>query len=171
MALPPAEFLAQNHIETICTKPQYAREACPGGSVIGHARAFTPLLDQPLEGNVYLRSSTGVLPDMAIALRGGGKGISIDLLGKIDSFHGGLRATFKTIPDAPVSKFVLKLRGGKHGPIQNSEDVCKSTGESTLRFVGHNSLGLKGHEGLEVPCGGGHGHKHKGKGKLKGATK
>jgi hypothetical protein len=163
VALPPAEFLAQNHIETICTRPQYAREACPGGSVIGHARAFTPLLDQPLEGNVYLRSSVGVLPDMAIALRGGGKGISIDLIGKIDSFHGGLRATFKTIPDAPVSKFVLKLRGGKHGPIQNSEDVCKATGESTLRFIGHNNLGLEGHEALEVPCGG----KHKGKGKTK----
>lgn len=168
VALPPAEFLAQNHIETICTKPQYAREACPGGSVIGHARAFTPLLDQPLEGNAYLRSSPGVLPDMAIALRGGGKGISIDLIGKIDSFHGGLRATFKTIPDAPVSKFVLKLRGGKHGPIQNSEDVCKATGQSTLRFIAHNGLGLKGHEGLEVPCGGG--HKHKGKAK-KGAGK
>jgi hypothetical protein len=171
VALPPAEFLAQNHIETICTKPQYEREACPGGSVIGHARAFTPLLDQPLEGNVYLRSSTGVLPDMAVALRGGGKGISIDLLGKIDSFQGGLRATFRTIPDAPVSKFVLKLRGGKHGPIQNSEDVCKATGQSTLRFQGHNNLGLKGHEGLEVPCGKGHGQKHKHKGKSKGAAK
>jgi hypothetical protein len=165
VALPPAEFLAQNHIETICTKPQYAREACPGGSVIGHARAFTPLLDKPLEGNAYLRSSSGVLPDMAIALRGGGKGISIDLIGKIDSFHGGLRATFKTIPDAPVSKFVLKLRGGKHGPIQNSEDVCKATGVSTLRFIAHNGLGEKGHEALEVPCGGG--HKGKGKGKAK----
>jgi hypothetical protein len=161
VALPPSEFLAQNHIETVCTKGQFAREACPGGSVIGHARAFTPLLDKPLEGNVYLRSSSGLLPDMVIALREPEKGISIDLIGKIDSFHGGLRGTFNVIPDAPVTKFVMKLRGGRHGPIQNSENVCTATGKATLRFLAHNGLGMKGHLGLEVPCG-------KGKGKAKG---
>jgi hypothetical protein len=164
VALPPSEFLAQNHIETICTKAQFAREACPPGSVYGHARAFTPLLDQPLEGNVYLRSSNTTLPDLVIALRGGGKGIKIDLAGKIDSFKGGLRGTFNTIPDAPVSKFVMTLRGGKHGTIQNSEDVCAATGQSTLRFSAHNRLGLKGHLGMEVPCGKG----SKGKSKQKG---
>jgi hypothetical protein len=157
VALPPSEFLAQNHIETVCTKGQFAREACPGGSVIGHARAFTPLLDKPLEGNVFLRSSSGLLPDMVIALREPEKGISIDLVGKIDSFHGGLRGTFDVIPDAPVSKFVMKLRGGKHGPIQNSENVCTATGKSTLRFLGHNGLGERGHLGLVVPCGKGQG--------------
>jgi hypothetical protein len=165
VALPPSEFLAQNHIDTICTKAQFAREACPGGSVYGHARAFTPLLDKPLEGNVYLRSSTGLLPDMVIALREREKGISIDLIGKIDSFHGGLRGTFNVIPDAPVTKFVMKLRGGKHGPIQNSEDVCSATGKATLRFLAHNGLGVKGHLGLTVPCGG---QRHKGKARGRG---
>jgi hypothetical protein len=153
VALPPSEFLAQNHIENVCTKPQYAREACPADSVIGHARAFTPLLDKPLEGDVYLRSSSNVLPDMAVALRERDKGISIDLIGKIDSFHGGLRGTFSTIPDAPVSKFVLKLRSGRHGPIQNSEDACSATGQNTIRFSAHNQLGLKGHLPLAAPCG------------------
>ena len=162
VALPPSEFLAQNHIDTICTKAQFAREACPGGSVIGHARAFTPLLDKPLEGNVYLRSSSTLLPDMVIALREPEKGISIDLIGRIDSFHGGLRGTFEVIPDAPVTKFVMKLRGGKHGPIQNSENVCTATGKATLRFLAHNDLGEKGHLGLTVPCG-------KGKGKARGS--
>jgi hypothetical protein len=164
VALPPSEFLAQNHIDTVCTRPQFARNACPGGSAIGHARAFTPLLDKPLEGNVYLRSSSGLLPDMVIALREPEKGISIDLIGKIDSFKGGLRGTFKVIPDAPVTKFVMKLRGGKHGPIQNSENVCTATGKSTLRFLAHNNLGMKGHLGLTVPCGGS-------KAKVKGESK
>ena len=153
VALPPSEFLAQNHIATICTKAQFARDACPAGSVYGHARAFTPLLDLPLEGNVYLRSSNTTLPDLVIALRGGGKGIKIDLVGKIDSYKGGLRGTFNTIPDAPVTKFVMTLRGGRHGPIQNSEDVCVGTKQMTLRFSAHNRLGLKGHLGLGAPCG------------------
>jgi hypothetical protein len=166
VALPPSEFLAQNHIETVCTKGQFQRNACPGGSVIGHARAFTPLLDKPLEGNAYLRSSSGLLPDMVIALREPEKGISIDLVGKIDSFHGGLRGTFNVIPDAPVTRFVMKLRGGKHGPVQNSENTCTATGKSTLRFLAHNGLGMKGHLGLEVACG--RGGKQKGQGKAKG---
>ena len=147
VALPPSEFLAQNHIGTVCTKGQFAREACPAGSVYGHARAFTPLLDLPLEGNVYLRSSSTTLPDLVIALRGGGKGIKIDLIGRIDSFKGGLRGTFNTIPDAPVTKFVLTFKAGKHGPIQNSEDVCAGKKQSTLRFTAHNRLGIKGMRG------------------------
>jgi hypothetical protein len=162
VALPASEFLAQNHIATICTRGQFAREACPGGSVYGHARAFTPLLDQPLEGNVYLRSSTNPLPDLVAALRGGGKGISIDLIGKIDSYKGGLRGTFNTIPDAPVSKFVMTLRGGKRGPIVNAESICAAERQITVRFLGHNNLGEKGKLGLGAPC------QKKGKGKRKG---
>jgi hypothetical protein len=165
VALPASEFLAQNHIETICTRGQFAREACPGGSVYGHARAFTPLLDQPLEGNVYLRSSTGLLPDMVIALRGGGKGIAIDLQGKIDSYKGGLRGTFDSIPDAPVSKFVMALRGGKHGPIVNSENVCTGERQISLRFLAHTDVGEKGKLGLTVPCGKGSKRHVKDKGK------
>lgn len=163
VALPPYEFLAQNHLDTVCTRGQFTREACPGGAVIGHARAFTPLLDKPLEGNVYLRSSSGLLPDMVIALREREKGIAIDLVGKIDSFKGGLRGTFNVIPDAPVSKFVMTLRGNKHGPIQNAENVCTATGKATLRFSAHNNQGVKGHLGLAVPCGAGHKGKAKGK--------
>jgi hypothetical protein len=141
VALPPSEFLAQNHLETICTRPQFAREACPSGSVYGHARAFTPLLGQPLEGNVYLRSSDNPLPDMVMALRGGGAGIAIDVVGRIDSFRGGLRGTFDVLPDAPVSKFVMTLKGGKRGLLANAEDVCAAPQVGIARFLGQNNLG------------------------------
>src|SRR4029077_1327525 len=94
VALPPSVFLAQEHIATICTRAQEAREACPGGSVYGWARAFTPLLAEPLEGPVFLRSSDNPLPDLVASLRGGGIGIRVDLDGRIDSYKGGLRGTF-----------------------------------------------------------------------------
>jgi hypothetical protein len=164
VALPPSEFLAQEHIETICTRGQFAREACPGGSVYGRARAFTPLLDQPLEGNVYLRASDNNLPDLVAALRGGGKGIAIDVVGRIDSFKGGLRGTFDVLPDAPFSKFVMTLRGGKHGLLVNSEDTCAAPLYATTKFVGQNNLGVKFHPRLAVECG-----KHHGKHGKKGA--
>jgi hypothetical protein len=153
VTLPPSEFLEQGHIDTICTRAQFAREACPAGSVYGHARAFTPLLDQPLEGNVYLRASDNKLPDLVAALRGGGKGIAIDVSGRIDSFHGGLRATYSVLPDAPVSKFVMTLRGGKRGLLVNSENLCKATAPANARLVGKNNLGEKLRPRLAIKCG------------------
>jgi hypothetical protein len=138
VALPPSEFLAQEHIETICTRVQFAREACPAASVYGHARAFTPLLGEPLEGNVYLRASDNPLPDLVAALRGGGLGLKIDVVGRIDSLKGGLRGTFETLPDAPVSKFVMTLKGGKRGLLVNSEDVCEAKKPAIARFTGKN---------------------------------
>ena len=154
VALPPSEFLAQEHLETICTPGQFAREACPGGSVYGRARAFTPLLDQPLEGNVYLRSSAHDLPDLVAALRGGGKGIAIDVAGSIDSFHGGLRGTFTGLPDAPVSKFVMTLRGGRHGLLVNSENTCAAPQFASARILGQNNRGEKFRPRIAVQCGG-----------------
>jgi hypothetical protein len=154
VALPPSEFLAQEHIGTICTRPQYAREVCPAESVYGTARAFSPLLGEPLEGKVYLRSSDNTLPDLVTALRGGGLGLKIDVVGRIDSLHGGLRATFDTLPDAPVSKFVMTLKGGKRGLLVNSEEVCEAKRPATARFTGKNGVSVTLHPRVTDPkCG------------------
>jgi hypothetical protein len=163
VALPASEFLAQNHLSTICTRPQFAREACPGGSVYGHARAFTPLLDKPLEGPVYLRSSENLLPDLVATLRGGGAGIAIDVVGRIDAFHGGLRGTFDALPDAPVSKFVMTLFGGKRGIVVNAENICAAPQLATARLVGENNLGEKLKPRLAIKCPKKHRRKHRAK--------
>jgi hypothetical protein len=155
VALPPSEFLAQNHIRGICTRPQFARDACPAGSVYGSVRAFTPLLSQPLEGKVYLRASNNPLPDLVATLRGGGNDISIDVVGRIDSVRGGLRAIFKNLPDAPVSKFVMTLNGGKQGLLVNSEDICLAKRPANARFIGQNNVVAQLHPRLvNSKCGG-----------------
>jgi uncharacterized repeat protein (TIGR01451 family) len=135
VALPHSEFLDQAHIGTTCTRVQFAASQCPAASVYGHARAMTPLLDQPLEGPVYLRSSDNPLPDLVADLNGQ---IHIVLDGRIDSVHGGIRTTFEAVPDAPVSKFVLTMRGGKKGLLVNSRDICASTNRATTKFDAHN---------------------------------
>ena len=146
VALPASEFLAQNHLRSICAASQLARGACPAGSVYGHARAFTPLLSEPLSGPVYLVSSANPLPDMVVALEG--NGISIDLHGQIDSTSaGGLRVRFDGLPDAPASKFVLSLGGGRKGLLENSADVCRKRAFATVRLSGHDN----GVEALRVP--------------------
>lgn len=136
--LPPSLFLEQGHIDTICTRAQSAAGRCPAGSIYGKARAITPLMDEPLEGPVYLRASANKLPDLVADLTG--RGIRIQVAGRIDSRNGGMRATYDTLPDAPVSKFSLTLNGGKHGLLANSDDACKEF-RASARLLGQNNKG------------------------------
>jgi hypothetical protein len=121
VTLPRALILDQSSISKVCTRTQFAARECPKNSVYGYARAFTPLLDHPLEGPVYMRSSDNPLPDLVAALRGQ---VEIDLDGRTDTIHGHLRNTFDVIPDVPVSKFVLTVRGGKSGLLTNTTNLC-----------------------------------------------
>jgi hypothetical protein len=135
VALPHSEFLAQEHIGTICTRKQFVADKCPKGSVYGKAKATTPLLDKSLAGPVYLRSSDHPLPDLVVKL--GGQ-LEIHLVGRIDSVNGGIRTTFESVPDAPVTKFVLQMRGGKKGLLTNSTDICRGAHRATAVMRAQN---------------------------------
>jgi len=117
--------------------------------VYGTARAITPLLDRPLEGPVYLRSSSHKLPDLVAALRGQ---IEIDLVGRIDSVNGGIRTTFESVPDAPVSRFTLQMQGGKKGLLQNNTNICRGTHKSTALFDGQNGKTADQRPVLKAEC-------------------
>ena len=136
--LPHAVFLDQAHIRTVCTRVQFAADACPPGSVYGKASATTPLLDQPLAGSVYLRSSNHKLPDLVAKLEGpASQPIEIDLVGKTDAVKAALRNTFEAVPDAPVTKFRLELFGGKRGLVEMSDGFCAAR-RATVKLDGQN---------------------------------
>jgi hypothetical protein len=150
VALSSTELLDNAHINSPCTRVEFAAGACPAGSILGHARAETPLLDQPLEGNVYLMTGFGhKLPDLVADLNGQ---IHVVLDGRIDQFHGGLRTTFEAVPDAPVSKFVLALKGGAKGLVQNSVNLCKSPQRATAVFRAQSGLSLETSPQMKVRC-------------------
>ncbi len=154
VTLPHSEFLAQGHIGTVCTRVQFAADNCPAGSIYGKASAVSPLLDGTLEGPVYLRSSSNKLPDLVVALKGpASQPVKIDLVGRIDSVKGGIRTTFDSIPDAPVSRFVLEMRGGKKGLLENSTNLCKSTNRVVAKVTGQNGAKADQNPVLEAPCG------------------
>ncbi len=139
--LPATELLEQGHIRTVCTRVQFAAGQCPAGSIYGKARAFTPLLDKPLEGPVYLRSNGGErkLPDLVADLKGQ---IDVQLVGYIDSVKRKgaprIRTRFLSVPDAPVSKFVLEMQGGKKGLLVNNTNLCKASPHAEATLAGHN---------------------------------
>ena len=136
--LPQAVFLDQSHIGTVCTRVQFAADACPARSVYGKVSATTPLLDYPLAGSVYLRSSSHILPDLVAKLEGPAtQPIEIVLVGRTDSVKGALRNTFEAVPDAPVSKFHLELFDGKRGLVEMSDGFC-SARRATVQLDGQN---------------------------------
>ncbi|MGE0504978.1 MAG: hypothetical protein AB7P38_06205 [Solirubrobacterales bacterium] len=157
VALPHAIFLKQSSIARICTRVQFSANQCPKKSVYGWARAWSPLLAKPLQGPVYLRSSDNTLPDMVAHLKGQ---IDIDLVGRIDSFRGGIRTTFDRVPDVPVSKFALTLPGGKHGLLVASRNLCARAVKGIVQLRGHNGKTANRHVKLRTPCKGNHRKKH-----------
>jgi hypothetical protein len=171
--LPHSAFLEQGHFRTICTRVQYAANGgggagCPAASVYGHVTAKTPLLDQPLEGPVFLRSSNHNLPDMVLSLHGPPSlPIQIEAVGRIDSKEGGIRSSFEGIPDAPITEVRLEMEGGAKGLIVNSTNLCASTNRAEVDLAAHNGKTEVLHPAVGASCGKkrkAHKKKRKGKG-------
>ncbi|HEX3043071.1 MAG TPA: hypothetical protein VHP56_13370 [Solirubrobacterales bacterium] len=164
VTLPHSAFLEQSHIRTVCTRVQFNSGAgngqgCPKGSIYGKAKAITPLLDEPLQGNVYLRSSNHELPDLVAALHS--SKADINLVGRIDSLNGRIRNTFEGVPDAPVTKFILEMQGGQKGLIVNSTDICRGKHKALANFDGQNGKLHDFKPLVKAKCGGGKGKKSK----------
>ena len=149
-ALPHSEFLDSSHIRTVCTRADYAAKQCPADSIYGYATAYTPILDQPLSGPVYLRSSGKPLPDLVLALHGQ---VDVEASAHIDSDKNqGIRTTFSFLPDVPLSKVILNMQGGAKGLIQNSKNLCKGAGKVTVSIGGQNGASLDFKTKLQSTC-------------------
>jgi len=157
--LPRSLILDQGNLSKVCTRVQFAADGCPKNSIYGYARAFSPLLDKPLQGPVYLRSSDNTLPDLVSDLHGQ---VDIELDGRTDSVHGHIRNIFDVVPDVPVSKFILILRGGKKGLLVNSRNQCRRRKHRRVivHFKGWNGKKRNLRRPLRAPCGKHKRHRH-----------
>jgi hypothetical protein len=138
--LPHSEFIDQANLNKTCTKPVLLAGNCPAKSIYGKAKAWTPLLEKPLEGPVYLVGGYGYkLPALVADLNGQ---IRVVLKGKVDSGpNHGIRNTFEAVPDAPVEKFVLEMKGGpKYSLLENSENLCAKPQKAIVNFTAQNGM-------------------------------
>jgi hypothetical protein len=152
VGLPPSEFLDQGNLDNVCRQADLMAGTCPRTSVYGHAKAWSPLLEHRLEGPVYLGVGFGYkLPALVADLNGQ---VRILLKGRVDSTpQNGIRNTFETVPDAPVSRFVLELKGGRrYGLFQNSEDICRTEQRANAVFRAQNGLLLQSHPLIRNRC-------------------
>jgi hypothetical protein len=136
ITLPRTELLASSNIRGVCSRSEFARHACPRDSVYGRATATSPLLNAPLRGAVFLRENKGRrLPDLVASLDGR---THLDLVGRVDSPGGRIRATFAT-PDLPLRRFVLNLAPGKRSLVVNTGGVCgRAVPRAQVKVAAHN---------------------------------
>ena len=175
LRFPKSEFIEQGHFRTICTRVQFAAgegfgSQCPAGSVYGRVKVFTPLLDEPLTGLVYLRSSNHNLPDAVLAIQGPPSlPVKLEVPTRIDSVKGGLRVTSSNTPDAPITAVVVDQQGGQKGLFVNSTNLCAAKHRATVNVDAHNGRTDKINPVVRaVKCKKAHRKRHKGHRKKNG---
>ena len=145
-------------INDSCTQAQFDAGHCESARA-GSAVAVTPLLKRPLRGGAYFvkdpAKPAGSLPNLVIALRGQ---VAFNLVGTIKVPHGTLLSTrFTSVPDVPVSRFTLKLSGGRRASLAAAEDLCTARAKrqvATLSFRGQNGKVFEVNQRLKVNgCG------------------
>jgi hypothetical protein len=98
---------------------------CPAASLVGYAKATTPLLPVALTGPAYFVSHGGeAFPSLIVVLQG--YGVRVDLVGAtFISKKGITSSTFASVPDVPVSTFELYLPEGPYSALAANGTLCK----------------------------------------------
>jgi hypothetical protein len=136
-----------------CPEAQLNAGACPASAVVGSVRADTPLLLAPLHGPVTLiRPAGGVLPELALALRGP---ISLNLRATVGfGDQGRLKTIVDGIPDVPISRLTLSFNGGAGGVLSAARNLCAApTPVVDASFVSHGGAARAVKVPATVPCG------------------
>jgi hypothetical protein len=121
---------------------------CPAASIIGHAKAVTPILPVPIEGPAYFVSHGGeAFPSLVMVLQG--YGVTIDLTATTFISKAGITSsTFKAVPDQPVSSFELTLPEGKYSALAANGNLCASKLAMPTAFTAQN--GAEIHESTPI---------------------
>jgi hypothetical protein len=147
-------------LQKACTAAQFEANpaGCPAASLIGHAKAITPLVPVPLEGPAYFVSHGGeAFPSLIMVLQG--YGVTVDLVGTTFIKGGVTSSTFKTVPDAPVGSFELTLPQGKFSALAANANLCKSKLTMPTMFVAQNGAVI--HQSTKIAVTGCAKHKAK----------
>jgi hypothetical protein len=123
--------------------------ACPAGSLIGIAKATTPVLPVPVSGPMYLVSHGGAaFPDLVLLLQG--DGVRVDQTASIYISRSGITSsTFANVPDVPLSSVELSFPEGPHSaltatlPAGAKGSLCNTALVMPTTITGQNGAQIK----------------------------
>jgi hypothetical protein len=126
--------------------PEATFAADPNGCAaaqVGTVTASTPVLPDALSGPVYLVAHATGLPTIEALLQG--HKLSIDLSGSITFTPpaGQLNSTFASVPDAPITSFVLDLPPGPHSALSSTNGVCGGPLKAATTIVGQSGARIE----------------------------
>ncbi len=105
---------------------------CPDAAIVGTAVAHTPVFANPLVGPAILVShGNAKFPDVEFLLQG--EGVEVILDGSTDIKHGVTTSTFESVPDAPVTEFVVTLPEGPHSAFTGYANLCAPSKQVTSK--------------------------------------
>jgi hypothetical protein len=116
---------------------------CPTGSLVGIAKATTPVLPVALTGPAYFVSHGGeAFPSLIVVLQG--YGVRIDLIGStFISKQGITSSTFTNVPDVQVNSFELYLPEGPHSALAANGNLCKQKLLMPTSFTAQDGAQIK----------------------------
>ena len=150
VTLPPGMALSPSAANGLgaCSPAQIGLEnndtpTCPESSKIATVRVKTPLLEEELEGSVYLAQQGNAGPAqgsnpfnslLALYIVAEGSGVVVKLPGEVEAnaSTGQLTTTFAEDPQLPFSEFKLHFRGGPGAPLSNPPACGTYTTQATL---------------------------------------
>lgn len=149
--LPQQLPVRQPTLKLACPEATFAAgpASCPAGARVGSASVVTPLLGAPLEGPAYLVSHAGAaFPDLDLILQG--DGVRIALRGETNIHGGVITTTYGSLPDVPVSRFVLTLPMGPTSVLGAGGELCGESLSMSTVLVGQNGARLTGSQAVTV---------------------
>jgi hypothetical protein len=150
--LPKALPARLTTLQKACTAATFAANpaACPAGSLVGLAKATTPVLPVPLVGPAYFVSHGGeAFPSLIVVLQG--YGVRIDLVGSTFISKAGITSsTFENVPDVQVSSFELYLPEGPHSALAANGDLCNKKLTMPTTFTAQDGAQLKQDTKMQV---------------------
>jgi hypothetical protein len=124
--------------------------SCPSQSLVGIARATTPVLPTPLVGPAYFVSHGGeAFPNLIVVLQG--YGVRIDLVGDTFISKAGITSsTFTNVPDVQVGSFELDLPEGPFSALAANGNLCKQKLTLPSSFTAQDGAQLKEDTPIQV---------------------
>jgi hypothetical protein len=117
-----------------------APSECPNASKVGTVLLHTPLLAEPIEGNVFVLSqnssdpTSGEMFRLGVELVNAARGIDIKLVGHVaaDPKTGRLTSTFDENPQLPFNDVSLQFKAGARAPLTTPASCLSQTTEAEM---------------------------------------